>query len=72
MNKKEIEQKHRYFCQRGIEEIDYKNINSISKGISSFKKILPRQKKGICVKHQRKLACAIKRARFMALIPYIR
>ncbi len=44
MNKKEIEQKHCYFCQRGIEEIDYKNINSISKGISSFKKILPRQK----------------------------
>ncbi|MCX6746256.1 MAG: 30S ribosomal protein S18, partial [Candidatus Parcubacteria bacterium] len=38
---------------------------------SSYSKIVPRRRSGVCTKHQRKLAQAIKRARFMALLPYL-
>ena len=59
-----------YFCVNGINEIDYKDVKTLKRFISSYAKILPRKKTGICSKHQRKLAMAIKRSRFMALIPF--
>ena len=62
--------KNCYFCMNGLKEIDYKEIRVLQKFLSSYAKILPRKKTGICSKHQRKLAMAVKRARFMALIPF--
>ncbi len=71
-NSSDSSQKHCYFCQHGIKEIDYKDVALLRRGISSFERILPRKKTGFCALHQRKLARAIKRARFMALIPYVK
>ncbi len=60
-----------HFCIGMIKEIDYKNTNVIRRFISSYGKIKPRRKSGVCSKHQRKLATAIKRARTMALLPFV-
>jgi small subunit ribosomal protein S18 len=59
------------FCIKG-EEVDYKDIAKLSRFISDKGKILPRRNTGLCAKHQRQLAIAIKRAREMALLPYLR
>ena len=61
-----------YFCVNGIKEIDYKNPQLLRRFISSYGKIMPRKRSGVCAKHQRKLARAIKRARIMALLPFTR
>jgi small subunit ribosomal protein S18 len=50
--------------------IDYKNIAQLRKFVSERGKIEPRRRTGVCAKHQRRLALAIKRARFLALLPY--
>lgn len=52
-------------------EPDYKDIETLSKFMSSKARILPRIMTGICQKHQRKLSRAIKRARHLALLPYV-
>jgi len=59
------------FCADKLEAIDYKDVNRLKKYITEKGKILPRRQTGTCAKHQRELATAIKRARFMALIPYV-
>ncbi len=59
-----------YFCQQNIKNIDYKNVESLKRFISSQMKIYPRRKTGLCAKHQRQLKKAVKRARFMALLPF--
>jgi len=59
------------FCQRNIKQIDYKNIEILRKYIPDRGKISPRRISGTCAFHQRKLATAIKRARIMALLPYV-
>ncbi len=58
------------FCVNSLKTIDYKNGQGLLRYTSSYSKIVPRRKSGVCSKHQRKLATAIKRARYMALIPY--
>lgn len=70
---KNIIQKKRYcyFCVNNVKELDYKNHQLLHRFTSSYAKIVPRRKSGVCSKHQRKLAMAIKRARFMALLPYV-
>lgn len=65
-----LRQKFCYFCANGLKEIDYKETKIFQRFLSSYAKILPRKKTGTCAKHQRKLAQAVKRARYMALIPY--
>jgi small subunit ribosomal protein S18 len=60
------------FCAKGSPEIDYKDISRLSKFISEKGKILPRRATGLCAKHQRRAAIAIKKAREMALLPYVR
>jgi small subunit ribosomal protein S18 len=50
--------------------IDYKDISKLRKFVSERGKIEPRRRTGVCAKHQRSLALAIKRARFLALLPY--
>ncbi len=58
-----------YFCAQNVKEIDYKNSDLLRHFISAQAKVMPRKRSHLCAKHQRHLAAAIKRARFMALIP---
>jgi small subunit ribosomal protein S18 len=59
------------FCQDKATDIDYKDIAKLRKFISERAKILPRRVSGTCALHQRQLTVAIKRARQMALLPYV-
>ena len=58
------------FCQGKIDDIDYKDVNTLKKYITEGGKILPRRMTGVCAKHQRVLAKAIKRARIVDLLPF--
>src|ERR1700682_4820660 len=58
------------FCGDKVQKIDYKDVGRIRRFISDRGKIDPRRKSGTCAKHQRMLTSALKRARFMALLPY--
>ncbi len=59
------------FCENKVAYIDYKDSAKLRKFISERGKILPRRISGTCAKHQRELTTAIKRARQVALLPYI-
>ncbi len=59
------------FCAEKSEFIDYKDVLKLRKYVSERSKILPRRITGTCAKHQRELTIAIKRARIIALLPYI-
>jgi len=59
-----------FFCQEG-KKPDYKDPELLSRFLTERRKILAREYSGTCQKHQRRLATAIKRARFLALLPYI-
>lgn len=59
-----------YYCVNGLKDVDYKNAPELRKFISSYGKIAPQRRSGLCAKHQRKVAQAVKQARFMALLPY--
>ena len=59
------------FCAEKDKVIDYKDVNLLRKYISERGKILPRRITGNCAKHQRELTVALKRARQIALIPYV-
>ncbi len=63
-------EKQCYFCQNNIKEIDYKEIQLLRRFINSYGKIFPKKRTGVCAKHQRRLAIAIKRARIMAMLPF--
>lgn len=58
------------FCVDKVEEIDYKDIAKLRKFVTEKGKIVPRRMSGVCAKHQRMLATAIKRARVMGLLPF--
>ncbi len=58
------------FCRTNVNEIDYKDLADIQKLVASQGKMLSRKRTGNCAKHQRSTKRAIKRARFMALLPY--
>ncbi len=60
-----------FFCSEKVKEIDYKDTSRLRRYISDRGKIEPRRKTGTCAKHQRALATAIKRARHLALLPYV-
>ena len=67
----EFRKKRKKVCHMCLgKPVDYKNVEIISKYISDNGKILPRRVTGTCAKHQRHVAEQVKRARFMALIPY--
>ena len=59
------------FCQNKVEAIDYKDVATLKKYVTEGGKILPRRMTGTCAKHQRELNTAIKRARNMALLPFV-
>lgn len=59
------------FCMDGIKEVDYKDLPRLRRHVSERGKIEPRRKTGTCAKHQRSLTVAIKRARHVALLPFV-
>lgn len=59
------------FCAEKTNTIDYKDANKLKKYVSERGKILPRRVTGNCAKHQRKVTTAIKRARHIAILPYV-
>lgn len=60
-----------FFKENDIEHIDYKDVHVLKKFLNPNGRIIARKRTGVSAKMQRRLAQAIKRARFMALIPYI-
>ncbi|MEZ7821405.1 MAG: 30S ribosomal protein S18 [Patescibacteria group bacterium] len=64
------EKEHCFCCVNNVNEIDYKDLQMMQKFTSMHHKILSRRKSALCMKHQRKVANAIKRSRIMALIPF--
>lgn len=62
---------HCPFCVKNIQELDYKETGYLRRYLSSFAKIVPRKRSGVCAKHQRMLSNAVKRARIMALLPFV-
>ncbi len=61
-----------HFCVENYDEVDYKDPQLLRRFMSSYAKIAPTRRSGLCATHQRKLAVAIKRARTMAILPFTR
>ena len=59
------------FCTDRVEDIDYKDLERVSRYVTDRGKIMPSRVTGTCARHQRRLAIAIKRARYMALLPHV-
>ncbi len=59
-------------CERSIRQVNYKDEHLLSRFVTDRGKILTRRATGSCARHQRQIATAIKRARYLALLPYIR
>jgi len=59
-------------CESGVRVLDYKDDRTLGRFITDHGKILPSRLSGVCARHQRQLSTAIKRARYLAIIPYIR
>lgn len=65
--------RRRKFCRftaEGIEQIDYKDVETLKQNIGENGKIVPSRITGTSAKYQRQLALAVKQARYLALIPY--
>lgn len=69
-NRRRAKRKVCQFCVDKAEHIDYKDIAKLRRFLSDRSKILPKRVTGTCALHQRQLTEAIKRSRFVALIPY--
>lgn len=59
------------FCQEKIEKVDYKDVSRLKKHLTEKGKLISSRITGNCATHQRKLALAVKRARNVALVPYV-
>lgn len=59
------------YCNNNKLVVDYKDIGTLRRFVSSYMKIAPRRRSGLCAKHQRQVAGAVKRARQSALMAYI-
>jgi small subunit ribosomal protein S18 len=66
-----MEVKSCHFCDQKMDKIDYKDVYLLRRFMNSQGKIYPPKKHKTCAKHQRLLAKAIKRARVMALVPFV-
>ena len=60
-----------YFTENNIKYIDYKDVDLLKKFLNPHARIISRKRTGVTAKHQRNLATAIKRARFMGLLPFV-
>ena len=59
-----------YYCVNNRLIVDYKDVSVLRRFVSSYMKIAPRRRSGLCAKHQRQVASAVKRARQASLMPY--
>ncbi len=59
------------FCRMRVDRIDYKDIQYLQKLVGSQGRLLSRRRSGNCATHQRSVKIALKRARYMALLPYV-
>ncbi len=66
-----MELKTCHFCDQNMDKIDYKDAYLLRRFMNSQGKIYPPKRHGTCAKHQRLLANAVKRARVMALVPFV-
>ncbi|MFN3315263.1 MAG: 30S ribosomal protein S18 [Raineya sp.] len=71
VHKQEVRKKYCRFKKHGIKYIDYKDADFLLKFVNEQGKILPRRLTGNSLKYQRKVAQAIKRARHLALLPFV-
>ena len=69
--KRFVRRKSCKFCAEKVEGMDFRDTARLSKATSERGKILPRRISGNCAKHQRQLSRAVKRARSIALMPYV-
>ncbi|OGH80661.1 MAG: 30S ribosomal protein S18 [Candidatus Magasanikbacteria bacterium RIFCSPLOWO2_02_FULL_44_11] len=60
-----------HYCTNNKLVVDYKDISTLRRFVSSYMKIAPRRRSGLCAKHQRQVAGAIKKARNAALMAYV-
>ncbi len=60
-----------FFSTNNIKHIDYKDIEILKKFLSPTAKIMPRKRSGLSAKNQRKLEVAVKRSRFLGLLPFV-
>ncbi len=60
------------FCEAKATSIDFKDIDKLKRYMTERAKIVPRRVTGTCAEHQRQLTTAIKRARYVALLPYVK
>ncbi len=60
-----------FFCSQNAKEIDFHDVEMLSRFVSSQGKIIDPRHTGVCAKHQRNLARAIKQARVMGLVPFV-
>jgi len=72
INPYQKQKKECHFCVNQISDVDYKDAEFLDRFTSSYGKILPTRKTGSCSKHQRKLSLAIKHARIMALMAFVK
>ena len=63
--------KHCYFCNNNIHYPDYKEVEVLKKFLDASARLVGKRRSNLCAAHQRKLATAVKRARFLALLPYL-
>ena len=60
-----------HFCTNNIKHIDYRDVELLKKFLDSYARIGAHRRTGVCARHQRQLSQAVKRARFLALIPFV-
>jgi small subunit ribosomal protein S18 len=70
-NQKELKDKACFYCINNKTAPDYKDVANLRRFVSSYMKIAPRRRSGLCAKHQRQVANAIKRARQASLMPFL-
>jgi small subunit ribosomal protein S18 len=59
------------FCAEKLDDVDYKDVKLLQRYLNSYGKIETRKRTGTCLKHQRRVAVALKRARHLALLPFV-
>jgi small subunit ribosomal protein S18 len=60
-----------YYCVNNQKPVDWQDVATLKRFVSSSWKIAPKRRSGLCSKHQRQVARAIKRARIMGLMPFV-
>ena len=59
------------FCAEKLDDVDYKDVKLLQRYLNSYGKIESRKRTGTCLKHQRRVALALKRSRHLALLPFV-